>query len=415
MTLQGDKYKSNTTEKTPKVENTLLQKKEQKKSSDTKEADTKTKVPTNTSAGHVKTQPKQEVSAKKITTKDSSGATKASRPTVPQVMLKHEGRKQEETRKDKAALASKKIIQKTELKLVKEGTGSRAHSKSDQLKDEPQANVTQRDVKATNETSKVVAILSKGLGTNLSKTLKEILEQTTLAEKNITQSSGHTNIKKVKVDATQVQVDATQVQSISNTEAIKTGKDNVAQRNQNLVNATSAATSKTRSAQHKTIIHGSGSVRKLGGSGLGSVKVVNISSYSFTVTWTAPQGMFKNFTVIRREPWTENVQVDQEEFEEEPLEEVQISTTKNTTNIQVQTEGMNTTAISGSRGKAETNRISMVVPGNVHSVEFSNLRPNTGYVLQIYGAAAHRKSKTHRVTAVTGNFYCNAHLQCFPL
>ncbi|XP_031709305.1 tenascin [Anarrhichthys ocellatus] len=144
-------------------------------------------------------------------------------------------------------------------------------------------------------------------------------------------------------------------------------------------------------------------MRTMGGSGLGSVKVVNISSYSFTVTWTASQGMFKNFTVIRREPRTGGDEDDQEEFEDEALEGGKGSTVKNTTEIQVQSESTNTTSKAiGSKGKAETKRISMVVPGSVRSVEFSNLRANTGYVLHLYGTAAERRSKIHRATAITG-------------
>eukprot|EP00066_Takifugu_rubripes_P014823 XP_011604089.1 PREDICTED: tenascin-X [Takifugu rubripes] len=116
-----------------------------------------------------------------------------------------------------------------------------------------------------------------------------------------------------------------------------------------------------------------------------------------------PQGMFKNFTLIRTESLTEGTQVDHEEFEEETFEEVKTYTIKNTTaRVQVPTESSNTTVVSESRGKAETRRISMVIPGNVRSVEFSNLRPNTAYVLQIYGSAAQRRSKIHRVTTVTG-------------
>ncbi|KAG7241996.1 hypothetical protein INR49_024637 [Caranx melampygus] len=144
----------------------------------------------------------------------------------------------------------------------------------------------------------------------------------------------------------------------------------------------------------------------MGGSGLGSVKVVNISSYSFTITWSAPQGMFKNFTVIRREPRTEGDEDDHEEFEEETFEGEKISAAKNPAEVQVQTESTDKTVSShkivGSKVQAETKMISMVVPGNVRSVEFSNLRANTRYFLHIYGASAHRRSKVHRVAAVTG-------------
>ncbi|XP_040901236.1 tenascin isoform X2 [Toxotes jaculatrix] len=386
------------------VEVVTLQKKDQKKETESKEYDSKPREATNAKPSLVKTQAKQEVSVKKITMKGSSGATKTSRPTIGQVLLKHEGRKQEEARKGKATvLVSKKILQKTDVKLDKKGTVSKTYPKSDQLKDEPHTNVTQGNVKKSNATTKIVTILSKGMGTNKTRTGKEALEQSTLAEKNVTQSSGHKRIKIVKVDTVNVQSADNR-----NTEAAK-GK--VTQRSQYIVNATIAATSdEARVLQNKTRIHGSGISRGMGG--LGSVKVVNISSYSFIVTWSAPQGMFKNFTVIRREPRTEGDEDDHEEFEEEALDGDKTFTAKNPaevqvqTEVQVQSESTNATVSSGktvgSRGKAETKRISLVVPGSVRSVEFSNLRANTRYVLHIYGTGAERRSKIHRVTAVTG-------------
>ncbi|XP_074510064.1 uncharacterized protein tnxba [Sebastes fasciatus] len=387
VTLLVNKDKESMQEKTTKVEQTLFQKREQKKGSEAKETDTRPKVATNAKAGLVKTQAKQEASVKKITI---SSATKTNRPTVGQALLKHEGRKQEEARKGKTTvLTSKRVLQKTDLKLVKEGTAGRTHPKSDQLKDEPQTNVTQSNVKKSNGTAKIVTILTKVVGTNKTRTGKETMEQSTLAKK--------------------IKVDTTNVQSVDNrqTDAGKIGKEKVTQRSQYLVNSTVPATSgEARVLQDKTTTHGSGSSKRMGGSGLGSVKVVNISSYSFTVTWSAPQGMFKNFTVIRREPQTEGGEDDHEEFEEEVLEGDKASTTKNTTEVQVLSESTNTTVASGkavlSRGKAETKRISMVVPGSVRSVEFSNLRASTGYVLHVYGTVAERKSKIHRATAITG-------------
>lgn len=383
VTLQVNKDKESMQEKPTKVEQTLFQKREPKKGSEAKETDTRPRVATNAKAGLVKTQAKQEASVKKTTT---SSVTKTSRPTVGQVLLKHEGRKQEEARKGKTTvLASKKVLQKTDLKLVKEGTAGRTHPKSNQLKDEPQTNVTQSNVKKSNGTAKIVTILTKVAGTNKTRTGKETWEQSTLSKK--------------------VKVDTANVQSVDNrnTDTGKIGKEQVTQRSQYVVNSTIATSGEARVVQDKTTTHGSGSARRMGGSGLGSVKVVNISSYSFTVTWSAPQGMFKNFTVIRREPRTEGDEDDHEEFEEEVLEGDKASTTKNTTEVQVQSESTNTTSKAVlTRGKAETKRISMVVPGSVRSVEFSNLRASTGYVLYVYGTAAERRSKIHRATAITG-------------
>nr|XP_019948173.1 PREDICTED: tenascin-like [Paralichthys olivaceus] len=348
------------------VETVTQQKKDQKKDSEAKEFDGKIRVTTN----------------------------------VKPVLLKHEGRKQEEARKGKTIQASKKVLQKTDLKLVKEGSASKTFPKSDQLKDEPHNNVTlQGSVKKSNGTAKIVTILSKGIGTNKTRTGKETLEQSTLADKNVTQSSGHKRTKMIKVENTNVQTIDNR-----NTEA---GKEKVTQKSQYLVNTSiMATTDEARASQNKTSIHGSGVSRGMGGSGLGSVKVVNISSYSFTVTWSAPQGMFKNYTVVRREPRTEGDEDDHEDFEEEALGSDKISAAKNPAEVQVQTESTDTTVSSsktiGLRTKVESKRISMVVPGSVRSVEFSNLRANTRYVLYIYGTGAERRSKIHRVSAVTG-------------
>lgn len=409
VALQVNKDKGSMQEKAEEVEHTLLQRKEQKKGSEARQTDLKPKVSTS-DKGSGKTQPKQESSAKKTTSKGSSSGTKTpSRPTVAQVLLKHDGKKQEEARKSKTVTvtvtASKKALQKTDLKLVKDGTAIKTHPKSDQLKDEPQTNATQSNTKISNGESKIVTVLSKSMGMNKTKAGKGTLEQSTLPEKNGTQSFGQKHIKKVKLETA-----ADQSVDNRNTEASKTGEERVTQRSQYVVNATVAATSgEARVPQNKTTVHGSGTAKRMGGSGLGSVKVVNISSYSFTITWSAPQGMFKNFTVVRTELHTEGDGVGHEEFEEEAFEADKTTTAKNTTEVQVQGKGTNATAISdkagGSRGKAETKRISMVIPGNVRSVEFSNLRPNTGYNLQIYGAAAERRSKIHKVTAVTGIFF----------
>nr|XP_043889420.1 tenascin [Solea senegalensis] len=381
------------------VEAVTLQKMDQKKETEAKESDGKLKVTTIAKLAPVRTQAQQEVSVKKITTKGSPSVTKTSRPTVAQVLLKHEGRKQEEARKGKIVLASKKVLQKTDLKIVKVGTASKMYRKPDQLKDEPQTNVTQAKVNKFNVTAKIVTILSKSMGTNKTRAGKETLEQSTLADKNATQSSGPKQIKIIKLENTNVQSSVNR-----NNEA---AMEKVTQRSQYVVNATIAATTdEARALLNKTGIHGPGMSRRVGGSGLGSVKIVNISSSSFTLTWLAPQRMFKNFSVIRREPRTEGDEDDHEDFEEEPLGLDKASVAKNPAEVQVQTDSpeiaISSGKITGSRGKTETKRISMVVPGNVRLVEFSNLRANTRYSLYIYGTSAERQSKMHRVVAVTG-------------
>ncbi|XP_077454225.1 uncharacterized protein LOC144072792 [Stigmatopora argus] len=159
---------------------------------------------------------------------------------------------------------------------------------------------------------------------------------------------------------------------------------------------------KSRVSQTQTSTHGSSLKIVTSIGGLGSVKVVNISSHSFILSWSAPQGMFKNFTVIRREPQTD-ADEEYQELEEEFLEENDAHFSKNTMEVQVLKESTSSSSkVVASRSKSETKRIMLVVPGNVRSVEFSNLRTNTRYVLHIYGIAVHRRSKIHRVVANTG-------------
>ncbi|KAM6909752.1 uncharacterized protein tnxba [Xenentodon cancila] len=391
VTLELNKDKENMQQKITKVEHTLLQ----RKGTETKETGPKPKVVPKTKAEVTKPQGKQEISEKKKTGKVSSGPTKTSPPTVGQVLLKHDKRKEEEARKGKTT-----VLQKTDPKLVKDGTAIKTYPKSDHLKDEPQSNVTQ-SMKKINNTTKSMTILSKATGANKTKIGKEILDQSTITEKNITQSSRHKQTKIIKKDNTNQQSSDTKKMN-----AGKTGKGKTVQKIEHVTNATILVTSdKTKIFPNKTSTHGSEtSTRRMGG--LGLVKVVNVSSYTFTVTWSAPKGMFKNFTVIRREPRTDGDQDEHEHegFEEETFERYKTSSGRNAT--EVYSESTNATASSGaaagSRGKAEAKRISVVVPSSVRSVEFSNLRANTRYVLYVYGTAVDRRSKIHRTTAITG-------------
>ncbi|XP_076016736.1 uncharacterized protein tnxba isoform X2 [Genypterus blacodes] len=403
---KSNTVKENTQEKSTKTEQTLVQRKEQKKATESKESDTKTKVGTSAKAGILKTSAKQGDTLTKVITKVSSGATKTNRLTISQVLLKHDERKQEEARKGKTTvLASKKPFPKPDLKqvTVKEGTAAKTFQKSGQLKDQPQTNVTQSSVKKPDGTAKIVTILSKVTETNKTRTGKETLEQSTLHEKNVTQP-GHKLIKKGKVESVNV---TKTVQSVDrNIEAGKVGKGKVIQKSQYIINST-LTTEEAKVQQNKTAVYASeDGTRRTGGSGLGSLKVVNVSSYSFTVTWSAPQGMFKNFTVIRREPRAEGDEEEHEEVEEETLDGDKAYVTKNTTEVHVKSESTNVTASSGktlgSRGKFESKRVSMVLPGNVRSVEFSNLRSQTRYSLQIYGTAPGKRSKIHRASVTTG-------------
>ncbi|CDQ89299.1 unnamed protein product [Oncorhynchus mykiss] len=141
---------------------------------------------------------------------------------------------------------------------------------------------------------------------------------------------------------------------------------------QYVVNMTTVETTsevKVFSNKTTTIQSSKNTTRKAGtgvGRGLGSVKVQNITTYGFTLTWSAPTAMFKNFTSPNG------------------------------------TVAFPTKAPGSSRGKAHTKRVSVVLPDSVRSVEFSNLRPQTRYSLHICGTTPGSRSKIHRVTTMTG-------------
>ncbi|KAM8826917.1 uncharacterized protein tnxba [Synchiropus picturatus] len=362
-TLKGTKdsspAKNTVQEKSTKVEQ---EKKDQKKGTDAKETDTKSK-----DATVVKS------SAEKKTTKQDTSENKTILRNSTKTALGHDTQKEDDARKGKTTTyAPKKVPQITSLKNA---TVSKSYPKSDHLKDEPQANVTLSDAKKTSGGSKIVTGLTKATGTNKTLTGKDV-DQATQTEESVTQSPGSKVIKK---ESGQSFAEKNVAQSTNNKSTVKL---------QSKVKESITSTAEEERIDNKNI---QGTVtKKTGGSGLGSVKVDNISSYSFTVTWSAPLGMFKNFTVIRKESRTGGLEDEHEEFEVETKTEAQTDTSSSTKK-----------AVSPTT-KADTRRISMVVPGNVRSVEFSNLLANTRYVIFIYGNAAERRSKIHRAIATTG-------------
>ncbi|XP_038833278.1 tenascin isoform X2 [Salvelinus namaycush] len=416
--------------KKTKADQILFQKKtEQKKPTAPKEdgdIKSKTKVTTSVKAGLTKTQAKQGVTVTKTKSKLSthSNATKIGlgRPTVGQVLLKHHGGRKQES-KGKTTVIKKQSKPDLKLKVtVKEESAATAIVEADNLRDQPQANVTQSTVKTF---------------VNKTRSGKETLEQSTLAEKNVTLTSGKKTVKKVKLvqgtmNVTKVSLafDSTKAGTgkITLTKAIKTEADissgtskttvktgSGKGKSQYVVNMTTVETTsevKVLSNKTTTIQSSKNTTKKAGtgvGRGLGSVKVQNITTYGFTLTWSAPTAMFKNFTVSRRGHRAEGEEDEEEEVEEEAAlgEEDRVAAVVNTT-IEIRKQSPNgtvafpTKAPGSSRGKAHTKRVSVVLPGSVRSVEFSNLRPQTRYSLHIFGTTPGSRSKIHRVTTMTG-------------
>ncbi|XP_019896374.2 tenascin isoform X2 [Esox lucius] len=409
--------------KKAKADQTLFKKKtdanDLKKATATKEGDIKTKDTTTVKAGLFKTLPKQGVKDTKTNIKGSShsNATKIGlgRPTVGQVLLKHHGERKQES-KGKTTVLKKKSNPDLKLKVAaKEESAGKDNAKSGNLNDQPQANLTQSTLKTT---------------ANKTQSGKETLEQSTLAEKNVTLTSEKKVVKKDKlgrnVNVTKVSFSTDGTKSVkgNKTEADMTqtsgntgsGKDKtVPQRRQHVINVTTVETTSEVSvlSNKTTTVQSPRNVTKKAGTGvgggLGSVKVQNVTTYSFTLVWSAPTAMFKNFTVSRTEHGDEGEEEEEEAEEGGTLGgEEKVTVSVNVTEILRQSESTNDTASSttkapaSSRGKAHTKRVSMVLPGSVRSVEFRNLRPQTTYTLHIYGTTPTFRSKIHRLTVMTG-------------
>lgn len=286
----------------------------------------------------------------------------------------------QEARKGKTQ--TKDVSPINNLKPEKKRTDSKPYLHFDHLKDDPQSNATQSNKRKTNGTAKIETSNSQTTGPKKNKKENAVTGKSTLAEKDDTQSSE----KKL------TNADKTETKTEQSTENRKTPggaeTEKTVQKSQHVKNTTKT-TEKINVLTNKTDIQ-STSTKTTGG--LGSVKVVNVSSHNFTVTWLAPQGMFKHFTVIRKVTLPES---ERKELEVEAAAWNSTEVPSENTNVTI-----SSSKTAGLKDKTETKR--MVVPGNVRSVEFSNLRADTRYALQIYGATADRRSQIHRITAITG-------------
>ncbi|KAK7886648.1 hypothetical protein WMY93_026269 [Mugilogobius chulae] len=286
-------------------------------------------------------------------TKENMNKTQTKDSSVKKINTKKMTEKPLKNGKTQEARTDKPEVTKKPNPNSKVEESEKTTTKSDNLKDEPRANVTQTTTKKVNNTTKSVS------------------EQSTITEKSSSQQ-----VQKEKASDDKQAGDG------------KTAKPN--QKSMYIVNVTNVQSiEETGPQQNKSVIV-KDKLPKSGG--LGSVKVTNVSSYSFILTWTAPHGMFKNFTVIRREPETG------EPEEEETLEKGKVTEVQTDIAINATSSGK----VTATRNKAEGRRISMVVPGNTRSVEFSNLQANTRYVLYIHGSTVEKRSKIHRITATTG-------------
>ncbi|XP_050987810.1 tenascin [Labeo rohita] len=286
--------------------------------------------------------------------------------TIGQVLLKPEGRKrQEQAKQGKTTTIKLDLDKQSQTNLTDK-------SKKSNLKDEPvYRNMTQRFVKKVNGTSKVLENVFKG-----------------------TKESSNATVSKTKV-------------------TIKNTGDQLKERKTVNVTSTSEKDKKllhsnvttTLQAEKKSEMHANGTSFELKPhlkhfnktisrlSVIGSVEVHNITSTGFIMSWEAPQGTFKNFTITRKEIRGNE---DSEKIQDGAVPE-------NVTDVQRPGLNRTSTKVQSSKLEGKTvKKFSQVLAGTARSYHFKGLQPQTRYSVSLLGSGFGIRSKIHRLTLSTG-------------
>lgn len=333
--------------------------------------------------------------------------------TVGQLFLKATGRRPEQATKGKTEV--KKLDTKVKVTTKQETTAEKSSLKKVQLKDQPLLNVTQTSVKKQNGTSKVLTQLVKGSKpsvnvttsekTAIKKVVKTTGTQATDGTVKVTVKTGSAKVKTTVTKATSAEKDKEILQANA-TIVLKEGPV-VKKKVEHQLNVTTVETKLHTKQTNKTSSKSASSVM--------TVVVQNITSTSFILTWDASQGLFRNFTVTRRELTAgaddkeEEVVVEEEEKEKGKLGEKQdVTVTGNITEVIKQITNKTSSATKlhvSSTTKPEgksVRRFSQVLSGTARSFQFRSLRPQTRFAISLYGTAPGLRSKMYRLTVTTG-------------
>ncbi|XP_060726540.1 tenascin [Tachysurus vachellii] len=129
---------------------------------------------------------------------------------------------------------------------------------------------------------------------------------------------------------------------------------------------------------------------------VGPVAVHNITATGFVITWEAPQGVFRNFTVTKKEVWSgRSSEDDAEEAEKSPNGDLKsdefISSNKTSSNV-----------YTGKAERKSAEKFSQILAGSARSYHFKNLRPQRKYLVSLIGSGPHVRSKLHSLYVSTG-------------
>uniref|UniRef100_A0A8C1Z5L8 Tenascin XBa n=1 Tax=Cyprinus carpio TaxID=7962 RepID=A0A8C1Z5L8_CYPCA len=284
--------------------------------------------------------------------------------TIGQVLLNREGKRRQEQSKEATT---------TIIKLDKQSqTDLTDKSKRNTLKDEPvNQNVTQISVKKVNGTSKILENGFKGT--------KESSNATMSKTKVTMRTAGDRAKESRTINVTSTEKDK-QLLDINVTTALQAEKSS-----DKHVNGTNFE-SKTHTK------HFNKTISRL--SVIGSVKVHNITSTGFIMSWEAPRDMYKNFTITRREIRGGNE--DSEKIQDGAVAE-------NVTDVQSPNLNRTSTTVQSSKLEGRTvKKFSQVLAGTTRSYYFKGLQPQTQYLVSLFGSGLGVRSKIHRLTLSTG-------------
>lgn len=128
----------------------------------------------------------------------------------------------------------------------------------------------------------------------------------------------------------------------------------------------------------------------------GPVEVHNITATGFVITWEAPQGVFRNFTVTRREVWSERSSED----DAEEAEKSQNGDLKEDGSIS--SNGTSAKVYTGKVDRKSAEKFSHILAGSARSYHFKNLRPQRKYSVSLFSSGPYVRSKVHRLFVSTG-------------
>ncbi|XP_021322559.1 uncharacterized protein tnxba isoform X2 [Danio rerio] len=324
----------------------------------------------------VKTRPDKAILVKETVTKVPKKHTTA-KPTVkPSPTASTDKVLSHTTGKDNIKIVgqqseSMKLQEQTKGKttVIKMGSDNQAQTdlsdKSHNAKDEPAyQNVTQRSVKKSNGTSKILHNLFKG-SMNVTRSKTKITTRTAGDQGE----ESKTNAVSAEKDEKLFHGNVTTVQAEK-----KSDKPEI--------------DASVESKAHMK--HFSKTSSRL--SVIGSVEVHNITSTGFIMSWEAHRDKFKNFTVTRRE-----IKAGNEDSEKihEAIENV----------TDAERLGSNRTLTKILSSKSEGNamkKFSQILAGTTRSYHFKGLQPQTQYAISLFGSGPGMRSKIHRITLSTG-------------